>query len=1762
MKKISILISYLIAYFVCNCIGKDDRNISFIDAKKNMNINTFSCPDANSVQFKTTFFGPFDTNTLDQSGGFNVAYFEFDILVPHFQREVIIDIVFMRSFPSTTLTFLIDGNPKREFLSESQQQFKEFCNSKQLITYKEFEQFFRFKFQSFNQVNKSIVHISESKKKFIDPGLMISSIQLNVSPCHPSCLTCKDQDKNSCLSCSQNATLDQGTCTCNKDYYFQDGQCVASCNNKNYYHYKDQKESTEKKVCTFINQCTQWQNEKCQACQSPMLPQQDICVSNCSSGFIKVKNKKSNLDECLLSDRFKQVSTVISAFHSNSFSGIEVESISGLNYSGFLQQFAGFDSYVSKCNQYQLFGGFFINQINSKITYTFSAANSNFVKVYFKYIFIDISAKGNAQITVKLNDQSLTIQVSQSKDQIDICGFSDPEFQDNFTLYSALKPSNQLNITNEGNSYLGIRELSIYTFNCLQDNCQNCTVSNKQTICQQCIPGYYQQKGECIQCNPMCLTCSDSLSCNNCLPVQGLTLNESKQCVCQDYFYFDSTNIICKQCLSATCLTCKENSDQCLSCQKPLALLGTECVSSCGNGKAVNQSTNQCALCINNCLNCDNNLSSCNQCQNGFYFLNNKCISACPDGYYSDQKNAKCIPCFQSECINCIQSYDICTKCNNNSYVDINTYQCVSQCSNTQYDDQGYCKNCSELYTYCISCNLKQQCTQCSNNLILSVNSQQCLQSCPQGTVQKGQQCIQCSNNCSQCDINLICQVCSSGFYLYQEECYQSCPSGYYPDLYNQCQPCSSVFNNCQTCSATECLSCDTSSNHQYLDINKTQCLQQCDIGQFFDSQMQCQLCQNSCATCDSSNTSFCKSCDPNNSIGDIFLTEDGKCVSQCPSEFYADANNICLRCNQKFANCVACNAQICLQCEANYCLNIDAHLQSSTCDGPTTVCTSNTCTNINNCLICNNGQCQVCSQNYFLIDDKCDQCAYPGTPSKYFTNYQKQTCDLCSTKFGTDCLECDQNSCTKCQPTNQYIYKNKCENQCGDGYYANSEYNCQPCLNNNCLTCDPNLPKNCLSCPTFGKILLQNNDCVIQCAEGFFQNQNICQLCPANCSNCKSSTQCLKCQDNFLIDVTQSQCIENKCPSGQYKGINTFGSNACFECSQLFFNCTECTQNSCQQCEMPLYLYNNTCNDSCPDNYYPDKNNNCQQCPISKKCKTCNASNCLSCFQNSQYPYLDENGICVSQCKSNQYLKQLTINSFVCTSCSSDFGTSCQQCNSQSCLKCESPQFISELDNNSCVTDCPPGQYGSEETNLCQNCENTRCSKCKFDKNNPSQCTQCMKEYPYLYQGECLSECQEGYFPDLDNNCQSCSSKYDPNCNQCDSEVCHSCSPSSDLFLYNNTCVESCPDFYYPSYQDIKECKVCLDSNCKQCNFLDPSKCLSCSGSYLFNETCVATCPFGTFVNQQENKCAYCFSQFSSCQECTEKSCISCINNLFILEDIQQCVSSCPFNYIDSSLIVNSPQSNLNSNLSNKKTCQKCDNQNCNTCDPRDTKKCLSCPQTTDNSPNQYLYNQDCIQNCDFYVNFATNECFDSCPNYLLQLEQPKSCQECPQFIQSRECVKECTSNTYIDQIHQKLCVVCQDQYDTNCILCNSQQCSKCSQGFYLYKNKCYSQCPENTFIDNENYNCLDKCTYPLVIINSNVCSKACPLGQFKEPINMQDEIICGICDEKCIECTDKSSFCTVCSQGSGWDCLDKEDFHKFIRNQHYESSRVQNCE
>jgi hypothetical protein len=98
--------------------------------------------------------------------------------------------------------------------------------------------------------------------------------------------------------------------------------------------------------------------------------------------------------------------------------------------------------------------------------------------------------------------------------------------------------------------------------------------------------------------------------------------------------------------------------------------------------------------------------------------------------------------------------------------------------------------DCSPCSKYCLFCNnTNTTCSACvingTNKAYLLNNS--CLTNCPAGYFNFDNltlgptTCESCNNSCAKCSGDLNnCSSCKSGFYLYNNTCITTCPSGYF----------------------------------------------------------------------------------------------------------------------------------------------------------------------------------------------------------------------------------------------------------------------------------------------------------------------------------------------------------------------------------------------------------------------------------------------------------------------------------------------------------------------------------------------------------------------------------------------------------------------------------------------------------------------------------------------------------------------------------------------------------------------------------------------------------------------------------------------------------------------------------------------------------------------------------------------------------------------------------------------------------------------
>lgn len=294
--------------------------------------------------------------------------------------------------------------------------------------------------------------------------------------------------------------------------------------------------------------------------------------------------------------------------------------------------------------------------------------------------------------------------------------------------------------------------------------------------------------------------------------------------------------------------------------------------------------------------------------------------------------------------------------------------------------------------------------------------------------------------------------------------------------------------------------------------------------------------CAGKCATCLTTNTSFCTSCYmvdtgvvANVTYGGFnTMTADNQCVDVCGPGYY-NASNTCFVCTSPCQNCLG------------------------------------------------SLQCTSCLTGFYFIasnpaTDRCKNVCPTGT----FANSGTNTCDTCS----PTCATCSgtPNTCTGCTGT-LYLSGSQCISVCPDGKYENTVTNlCAPCDAGCLLTCDINAT-NCVGGCKLGysKINATSNECVNQCPSGRVNNTltGVCE-CSSSCLTCSGTlSNCTSCSSLILY---QHACI-SQCPAMTYQPV---GQMTCLNCIDPF--CSICNATSCLTCQSNKYLYAGGCTSVCPD--------------------------------------------------------------------------------------------------------------------------------------------------------------------------------------------------------------------------------------------------------------------------------------------------------------------------------------------------------------------------------------------------------------------------------------------------------------------------------------------------------------------------------------------------------------------------------------------------
>ena len=182
---------------------------------------------------------------------------------------------------------------------------------------------------------------------------------------------------------------------------------------------------------------------------------------------------------------------------------------------------------------------------------------------------------------------------------------------------------------------------------------------------------------------------------------------------------------------------------------------------------------------------------------------------------------------------------------------------------------------------------------------------------------------------------------------------------------------------------------------------------------------------------------------------------------------------------------------------------------------------------------------------------------------------------------------------------------------------------------------------------------------------------------------------------------------------------------------------------------------------------------------------------------------------------------------------------------------QCSSSSLILEPDRI-CVDKCNEN-YLIKENNKCLLCKDKNINY-KFKLINFNESIDCLEKMPnnseYIKENLFLVACKKGFDLFEDNNCvKSCSNgHYEENeiCKKCDKN-CETCEHTSN----------NCTTCKFGEYLDITKftCNNCSE-NCETCSNGDKN-CLTCKKNtdfkYLYNNTCLEKCPNGTIPSKNE---------------------------------------------------------------------------------------------------------------------------------------------------------------------------------------------------------------------------------------------------------------------------------------------------------------------
>ncbi|KAG7220426.1 hypothetical protein INR49_003292 [Caranx melampygus] len=511
-----------------------------------------------------------------------------------------------------------------------------------------------------------------------------------------------------------------------------------------------------------------------------------------------------------------------------------------------------------------------------------------------------------------------------------------------------------------------------------------------------------------------------------------------------------------------------------------------------------------------------------------------------------------------------------------------------------------------------------------------------------------------------------------------------------------------------------------------------------------------------------------------------------GKCITQCPNQYYLDNHNRCRACHSSCSSCWGPSVSQCTQCPAGLLLHqgqcVEAcgeglYPQDNTCHNCHPSCRSCVGPLASDCLRCLKPEETLLPQSGHLQHGVCTA----RCPAHTYLD-DVQTCRECH----PSCWHCTgphADNCTSC-PSSSGLHGGLCLTSCPQGFFI-QDNQCQAC-HPSCQTCSDSSQADCTSCPPLASLL--NGYCRTSCQDGYFLNAATgeCLVCSSDCQRCTADLQtgigsiCLWCKQPRTW-LHGDHCVPH-CPQGHYgwHGVCMRCHASCEACGGAGpLSCTSCPANS-------VLLPSGLCAPRCPAGYYNNGHRVCQACD--SQCLTCDmAGVCTSCLDPAKVLLFGE---CQYDSCAHQYYLNTTTRAcrecdWSCNACKGPLRTDCLQC---------MEGYV--LQDGLCTQGCSPGSY--RDGDRCLGCDE-HCVDCQ----GPGQCQRCQPPYATL-QGQCVLECGRNYFLDASSQvCKPCSS----DCVLCDGVgLCLAC--HDQTYLIEGYCAPDCGHGYYAD-QKTRTCHV-----------------------------------------------------------------------------------------------------------------------------------------------------------------------------------------------------------------------------------------------------------------------------------------------------------------------------------------------------------------